>query len=427
MLVLAFAVGCSKAKIEKPVQVSLEPHVTVEQPALRDIHLSIAQPGAIEPYEQTAIYSKIAGFVEKWHVDIGDRVKKGDLLIELIVPELADEHAQKVAQVEQYKAVVHQSEKLVTVAKSNVQAAKDAVVEAQANIDRYQADVERWQGELNRLSGLAKDGVVNAEVLAETENQLKSSEAARESARAAVKSKDSQRIAAEAQVDKAKADLNASQAQVRVAEAEEQRLAAMFQYTKITAPYDGVITSRNVNTGDFVRTGAGTAAEATGAEGSSGSSAPLLVLTRTDPMIFVIGVPEVDAPYVTVGSKASLRIQALAGREFNVTVTRIAPALHKQSRTLTTEVDLPNPHGELLPGMYAYGSIELSRSKVRAIPSSATVQIGNRMCCYVVDKGKALRTQIQTGISDGSWIEVVKKGAYPTNGTPGPWQEFNGS
>jgi HlyD family secretion protein len=427
LLILACVVGCSKAKVEKPAQISLEPQVKLERPELRDIHRSIAQPGAIEPYEQTAIYSKIPGFVQKWHVDIGDRVKKGDLLIELIVPELADEHVQKVAQVEQYKAVVNQSEKLVNVAESNVLTAKDAIIEAQANVERYKADVERWQGEANRLAGLAKDGVVNAEVLAETENQLRSSEAARESALAAVKSKESLRVAAEAQVDKAKADLNASQAQVKVAKAEEQRLAAMFRYTKIVAPYEGVITARNVNTGDFVRAGAGGFAEASVAEGASSSSAPLLVLTRTDPMIFVIGVPEVDAPYVTVGSKASLRIQALAGREFDLAVTRIAPALQRQSRTLTAEVELPNANGELLPGMYAYGAIELNRSKVRAIPSSATVQIGNRMCCYVVDKGKARRTQIQTGITDGDWVEVVKKGAFPTSGTPGPWQDFDGS
>ncbi|HEX3601401.1 MAG TPA: efflux RND transporter periplasmic adaptor subunit [Lacipirellulaceae bacterium] len=427
LFVVSSMLGCAKPKVDKPAQISLVPKVKVEQPELRDIQRNIAQPGAIEAYEQTSIYSKIPGFVQKWHVDVGDRVKKGDLLIELVVPELADEHTQKVAQVEQSKAVVHQSEKLVTVAESNVQAAQDAVAEAKANIDRYLADVDRWQGELNRLTGLAKDGVVNPEILAETQNQLKSSEAALESARAAVKSKDSQRLAAEAQVGKAKADLNASRAQIKVAVAEEQRLAAMFQYTKINAPYDGVITSRNVSTGDFVRAGAGNASEGSSAEGSGGSSMPMLVVTRTDPMVFVIGVPEVDAPYVNVGTKASLRLQALAGREFDVAVSRIAPTLNKQSRTLMAEVDLPNPKGELLPGMYAYGSIELNRSKVRAIPNSATVQIGNRMCCYLVDNGKALRTQIQTGVTDGNWTEVVKKESYPTNAQSGTWQEFDGS
>jgi len=427
MLLCGFAYGCSKPKTDKAAPLNLVPTVKVEQPALRDIERIIAQPGAIEAYEQTSIYSKIPGFVQKWHVDIGDRVKKGDLLIELLVPELADEHSQKVAQIEQSRAVVHQSEKLITVAESNVQSAQDAVTEAKANIDRYVADVDRWQGEMNRLRGLAKDGVVNQEVLAETENQLKSSQAALESAHAAVKSKESQRLAAEAQVGKAKADLNASQAQVKVAEAEEQRLASMFQYTKITAPYDGAITSRNVSTGDFVRAGTGNSPEGGSSEASGGSPMPMLVVTRTDPMVFVIGVPEVDAQYVKVGTKASLRLQALAGREFDVAVTRIAPTLNKQSRTLMAEVDLPNPNGELLPGMYAYGSIELNRSKVRAIPNSATVQIGNRMCCYLVENGKASRTQIQIGVTDGSWTEVVKKESYPTNGQSGTWQDFDGS
>ena len=228
---------------------------------------------------------------------------------------------------------------------------------------------------MNRLSGLTKDGIVNPEVLAETKKQLKSAQAAIEAARAAVKTKDSQRVAAEAQVEKAKADVAASQADVKVAEAEERRLAAMLQYTKITAPYDGVVTSRNVNTGDFVRAGAGSATESSGSEGSSNQSLPMLTVTRTDPMVFVIGVPEVDAPYVTVGNKASLRLQALAGRQFDVSVTRVAPTLHKQSRTLLAEVDLPNPNGDLLPGMYAYGSIQLSRMQVPQFPLQQLSQL----------------------------------------------------
>jgi multidrug efflux pump subunit AcrA (membrane-fusion protein) len=117
-------------------------------------------------------------------------------------------------------------------------------------------------------------------------------------------------------------------------------------------------------------------------------------------------------------------LQALAGREFNVQVNRTSLALHNQSRTLQAEIDLPNPQNELLPGMYAYGSIEIERPKVWAIPTAATVQIGNRMCCYLVKDGKAVRTQIQSGVSDGTWIEVVKRRAYPTSGEPGNWEDF---
>jgi multidrug efflux pump subunit AcrA (membrane-fusion protein) len=187
-----------------------------------------------------------------------------------------------------------------------------------------------------------------------------------------------------------------------------------------------VITTRNVNTGDFVRPASG---DASGAEGGSagGRSNPLFIIARTEPVMFVIGVPEVDAAYVSVGTKASLRLQALAGREFDVKVSRTSLALQNQSRTLQAEIDLPNPDDELLPGMYAYGSIEIERPRVRAIPTSAIVQIGNRMCCFLVKDGKAVRTQIQAGINDGSWIEVVKRRTYPTNGDPGIWEDFSGA
>lgn len=421
------ACGCSEAERPARAGVALKPSVTVLHPELRDVRNTISQPGVIEPYEQTAIYSKVAGFVQKWNVDIGAHVKKDEIIAELLVPELAEEHKQKEALVEQEKSVVHQAEKLVRVAQSNLQAAADAVAEAQANIARYEADVRRWHGELSRLSGMVRDKVVNPEVLAETENQSQASEATFAAAGAAVKTKESQRLAAEAQVGKAKADLDAAQAQVKVAEAEERRLAAMFAYTKIIAPYDGIITTRNVNTGDFVRPASGDASGSMEGGGSGGQSSPLFIVARIDPMMFVIGVPEVDAPYVSTGSKASLSVQALAGRELNVQVTRTSLALRNQSRTLQAEIDLPNPHDELLPGMYAYGKIEVDRPKVWAIPSSAIVQIGNRMCCFLVRDGEAVRMQIQSGVSDGAWTEVVKRRCFPTTGDPGNWEDFNGA
>jgi hypothetical protein len=80
-----------------------------------------------------------------------------------------------------------------------------------------------------------------------------------------------------------------------------------------------------------------------------------------------------------------------------------------------------------MPGMYAYGSIELSRPQVRAIPNSAIVQIGNRTCCYLLAMDKAIRAEIQTGVSDGNWVEVQKRALYPTKGQIGTWQKFDGT
>jgi HlyD family secretion protein len=424
---MALIAGCSEAPASAPPSAPLRPTVEIVKPEQRTIRRSVAQPGQIEPYEQTAIYSKVAGFVQKWYVDIGSHVKKDELLVELLVPELAEELKQKQAIVIQQKAMADQAQTLVQVAQSNSQAAGDAVSEAQANLLRYQADVERWQGELNRLNGLVKDQVVNPEVLAETKNQAKASQASLDAANATVKTRQSQKLAADAQVDKSKADLEAALAQVKVAEADERRVAAIFAYTKITAPYDGVITVRNVNTGDFVRPAAGDASGGQDGGSVAGSLVPLFIIVRTNPVMFVIGVPEIDAPYVAVGSKASLRLQSLAEREYDVPVTRTSLALRNQSRTLQAEIDLDNPKDELLPGMYAWGSIDIERPNVWAIPASSIVEIGNRMCCYMLDDGRALRTQLQSGVSDGTWTEVVQHRAYPANGDPGPWQDFTGN
>ncbi len=415
LLLCCLTIGCGKVMAEKRSEITLAPTVHVAKPELRTIRRSIAQPGVIEPYEQTAIYSKVAGFVEKWHVDIGTKVRKDELLVEVLVPELADEHRQKEALVEQEAALVNQADKLVQVAESNHQAAADAVAEARANITQYVAAIKYWEGQLNRLRQVGT--AINPGVLPETQQQIDQKQAELEAANSAVKTKESLAIAAAAQVEKAKADLAAAQAQVKVAQAEERRLAAMCAYTKIAAPYDGVVIERNVNTGDFVRPASG---DASGNEGGSGGhSAPLFVIARTDPMTFVIGVPEVDAPYVGVGSKATLRLQALANREFDVEVTRTSLALQNQSRTLQAEIDLPNPHNELLPGMYAYGSIEIQRPNVRAVPASSLVQIGNRTCCFVVNGDKAVRTQLQAGVTDGQWTEVAKRRTYPTSGEAG--------
>ncbi len=249
--------GCSQAQPATGPHIDLDPVVKVVAPEVHSIHTVVSQPGVIAPYEQTAIFAKVAGFVQKWNVDIGSHVKKGELLAEILVPELNEELAQKEAFVQQDQAMAVQAERQVNVAQSNMQAARDDVVLAQANLKRYQADVDRWQGELDRLSGMVKDQVVNPEVLEETRKQFRSSQSAQEAAEAQIKNKESEAASADAMIEKAKADVKAAEARVNVSQADARRVAALVAYTKITAPYDGVISVRNVNTGDFVRPASG--------------------------------------------------------------------------------------------------------------------------------------------------------------------------
>jgi HlyD family secretion protein len=427
-LSLLLACGCSTPKPPPAAPISTDPTVKVVHAQTRTVTRTVGQPGEIEAYERTAIFAKVSGFVVKWNVDAGDQVKAGAPLVELMAPELVEQHAQMQAQVELDRAMVEQSRKLVLVAEHNVPAATQMVAQSSADVRRYQADVERWDSEVKRLIGLVKEKVVDQQVLDETQRQLKSSQAAVEASQAAVKTRDAQRLATEATLEKARADVTAALAKVTVSEAEERRLAALVGYLKIAAPYDGVVFSRNVSSGDFVLPATGDPSQGKLSLGVSPSRAtPLYVLVRRDPVLFVVGVPESDAPYVAAGSKARVRVPGLAGREFPAKVTRTSWALNSSSRTLQAQIELPNPKGELLPGAYAYGSVLIERPDVRALPAATVTQIGNQTCCYLVVDGKAVRTPVQTGVSDGTWVEVTGKLVRTSAASEGVWEAFDGT
>src|SRR6202030_405194 len=107
-------------------------------------------------------------------------------------------------------------------------------------------------------------------------------------------------------------------------------------------------------------------------------------------------------------------------------VTRTSWALNSTSRTLTAQIDLSNPKGDFLPGMYAYGSVFIERPDVRALPVSTVTQVGNQTYCYLVVDGKAVRTPVQTGVSDGSWVEVTGKSVQSAGSSDEVWVAFDG-
>jgi len=427
-LSLLLACGCSHPKPPPASPINLDPAVKVVHAQQRTVKRTVEQPGVIGAYERTALYAKVSGFVEKWNVDIGDRVKKGATLVELTAPELVEQHRQMQAQVELDRALVEQSHKLHLVAQRDVTAATEMVAQARADVNRYVADVERWQSEVKRLTALVGEKVVDQQVLDETRRQLQSSQAALEASRSAVRTRDAQRLATEATQERSKVDISAAEARVQVASAEERRLAALVGYLTIAAPYDGVVFARNVNTGDFVLPATGDPTQGIFSLGVAPSrSTPLYVLNRIDPVLFVVGVPEADAAYVAPGTRARVRVPALAGRELTARVTRTSWALNSTSRTLMAQIELPNPKAEFVPGMYAYGSVLIERPDVRALPVSAVTQIGNQPYCYLTRDGKAVRTSVQTGVSDGSWVEVTGKLVRSGGSSEGTWVAFDGT
>jgi HlyD family secretion protein len=413
--------GCGqKEQAASPVHVT--PRVHVQQPVRRTIERSVGQPAFIEAYEQTSIYPKIAGYIESWKVDIGDRVKENEVLAELFVPELDAQFEQKKAQAEQDEVSITASQKMVAVAEQTRAMADAAVDQAKADLGSYEAAVERWESEVQRLAGLVDEKVVDRQILDESQKQLKSNVSQREGAKAGIAASRAKVLARRADVDKAKVDVDVARAKAKVSQADRQRYAELVSYTKLTAPYDGVVVARNANTGDFVQSAGGDQSASRGsADQSPGRSAPVYVVARTDRVRVFIDVPEIDAEHIHVGSQARIRVQALDDAEFVDKVTRTSWSLNVRTRTLRAEVDLPNPESTLLPGMYAYGYLEVKRSDVLAVPDEAIVELGNKECCFLLEDGKSIKTPIMAGASDGTWTEIVKKYVH------GRWEPFTGT
>src|SRR5260370_1650910 len=150
LLLPGLACGCAKPGPAPAAPINLDPAVKVVHAQYRTVKRTVEQPGVIGAYERTALYAKVSGFVEKWNVDIGDRVKKGATLVELMAPELVAQHQQMQAQVELDRAMVEQSQKQNIVAQRNVTAATEMIAQARADVNPYDADIERSDREVQR-------------------------------------------------------------------------------------------------------------------------------------------------------------------------------------------------------------------------------------------------------------------------------------
>lgn len=355
---VTMSAGCDKPTTATPSPQAAKDErvvpVTTVQPEKKTLRRVMDQPGAIEAFEETPLFARIPGYVQKVYVDIGDRVQgprvdakgkqlqPGQVLAELSVPEMEEELRQKQALVVQAEAEVEQTQGTLEAAEANVDTAKAMIREAEAARARAQATYDRWESEYKRMEGLFERKVIDAQTLDEARHQFKSSDAARKEVEAKVHSAQATARESEAKRNKARADIKAARARVGVAQAEAARLDALLQYGKIRAPFDGIVTRRNIHTGHFLQPASGSNAQ------------PLFVVAQTDLVRVFVDVPESDALMVTIGMPARIRVQTIKDQDFKGKVTRTAWSLEPRSRTLRTEIDLPNPEGKLRPGMYAY-------------------------------------------------------------------------
>src|SRR5262249_33896230 len=158
-----------------------------------------------------------------------------------------------------------------------------------------------------------------------------------------------------------------------------------------------------------------------------GGAAPIYVVERTDIVRIFIDIPEGDANYVKIGTKATVLAKAYRDHPIPGTVTRTSWALNVKSRTLRAEIDLPNPNSQLLPGLHAYARVTIERPGVRALPLAALTHSGEKTYCWKYVDGKAVRAEVQTGVSDGEWIEVTNIEVPQVAKGQEPWAPVDGS
>ena len=423
------ASGCHGEEESHYESASKPPKVQLIRAEFRDIVRVVGQPSFIESYERTSIYPKVTAYIEKWVVDIGDKVNKGDLLAKLFVPEMVEDYGTKKATVKLDQERIELARKVVDVTEAEVKAAEARLDESRAMLDKYQAEVDRWETEVGRLSREVDRGVVAPQILLESTNQLKSSTAARNAARATIRKAEADLLSERAQLAKARVDVSVAQADLGVATSEARRLEAWVGYLTLTAPFNGIISSRNANTFDFVlpSTGDPTADRRSPDLSPSGSAAPIYVVDRTDIVRIFVDIPEQDANFVKIGSKASVLVRAFRDEPIPGTVTRTSWALNVKSRTLRAEIDLTNPLSELLPGMYAYANVIIERKGVPTLPTSAITHAGDKSFCWTYKDGHAAKTEVRTGASDGDYIEITNLQAKKTTKLEHPWKPVTGS
>lgn len=425
-LALAPALGCQRstggADDKGPGGAAPTSQVDLVAPRRFSVAKVIVLPGTVEAFEQTTLHAKIAGYVQKVRVDIGERVQgprfddegnmttPGDILAEMLVPEMEEEANQKLAGIRQSEAEVEQARKSLAAAEANVKAIESGVDEALAAQARAEFLFRRWSSEAERQLGLVERGVIDSQTAEETQNQFGAAKAGLAEAKARVVSARAAVTKAIADRDKSAADIDAAVARCEVCKAEHRRLLAMLSYTKIRAPYDGVITQRFVSTGDFLQAGSA------GKEG-------IFSIARLDPARVIVYVPGSDSALVREGTPIELDFQSAGAGRTEGKITRTSWSLDSGSRTLRVEVDVPNADGQLRAGTYVLSRVRTEMPESWTLPLSAVVKQGEDMVAFAATEGQWTRTPLRVGAKDDKWIQVfaVKDPRDPTG-----WLDITG-
>jgi RND family efflux transporter MFP subunit len=359
MALAALAGGaCSRSRAAASDAVDV-PTVAVTKAARGDIAQSLTIAAEFHPFQEIEVHAKVAGFLKSIGVDVGDRVKAGQLLAVLEIPELQDEIRQDEA---------------------SVKRAGEEIRRAQADLERAQSAHEVAHLNAARLAGVMKTrpNLVAQQDIDEATGRDR---------------------VAEAQVSTAEAALASAREQLEIARAGQSKTQTLFDYARITAPFAGVITHRYADTGAMIQAGTS----------SQSQAMPIVRLSQNDKLRLVIPVPESAVSRIHLGGLVAVSVQSLH-KTVTGMVARFADRLDADTRTMRVEVDVPNKDLTLVPGMYANATLVLDQVKGAIVaPVQALDRTADGARVFVVGRDGTLEARsVQLGLESDDHIEVTR-------------------
>jgi RND family efflux transporter MFP subunit len=347
------------------------PIVPVAKAARADLATEVILTAEFQPYQQIDVMAKVAGYVSSIKVDIGDRVREGQRLAVLEIPEMEDDLARANAAVDQ--------------ADAEIATARDELSRAEAAHEMAHLSYTRIGDVSRREPGLVP--------------------------RQEVDEAHSHDLVSEAQVSAAQSSLHTAEQRARVARAERARLETLHKYTAISAPFNGVVTKRYANEGAMIQAGTSSQTQAM----------PIVQLSQNDLLRLILPVPESVVSIVHVGEEVDVRVTSL-GETFRGRVARFAEKIQESTRTMDTEVDVRNPDLRLIPGMYAEVRLRVEEhAHALAVPLDAVDRSGASPRVYTVAAGvvhiapvtlgleSAQRVEIASGLEEGTMVVVGRR------------------
>jgi RND family efflux transporter MFP subunit len=334
------------------------PPAAVARVERHNLGSTLSLAGEFKPFQDVDVHAKVAGYIRQIYVDVGDHVKEGQTLAVLEVPELA-------AQLTGTEASVRAAEEQIRKAEGDLLRAKSAHAAAHSAYARLKQAAD------SRAGLVAQQEVDDSQAKdLETEAQTASDEAA----------------------------LATAKQQLEVAQANQKQYTALSSYTRIVAPFAGVITTRYADTGALVAAGTS----------SSTQAIPVVRLAQTSKLRLVLPIPESAAAQIHLGEPVKVQVQAL-GEEIEGKVSRFADSLDRQTRTMETEIDFDNRSGHLIPGMYTGTRLSLRETKnALTIPLEAVSRSGEDATVLAVNAENVIEERkVRLGVEDSTRIEVL--------------------